>query len=62
MVHFLHPNRGVMDTCEGVGPGRTSPREITLFTSMGFTPEDSVTTGHSYEQALAAGRGTEVRF
>jgi len=43
-------------------PGRTSPREITLFKSVGFAPEDAVTARLAYDRAVAAGIGTEMRL
>jgi ornithine cyclodeaminase/alanine dehydrogenase-like protein (mu-crystallin family) len=45
----------------GARLGRTSPREITSFKSVGFSPEGAVTTRLAYDRALAAGRGAEVR-
>ena len=44
----------------GSRPGRTSPREITLFKSVGFAPEDAVTARLAYDRALEAGRGIRV--
>ena len=41
-------------------PGRTSDREITLFKSVGWAPEDAVTARLAYDRAMAHGAGTEV--
>ena len=38
----------------GTRRGRTSPREITLFKSVGFAPEDAVTARLAYDRAVAA--------
>jgi ornithine cyclodeaminase/alanine dehydrogenase len=50
------------DVITGVVPGRRSPREITLFKSVGMAIEDVATAAFAYEQALAAGVGTFVHL
>jgi ornithine cyclodeaminase/alanine dehydrogenase len=57
-----HVRAELSEVVAGVRPGRTSPREITLFKSVGFAPEDAVTARLAYDRAVAAGLGTEVRL
>jgi ornithine cyclodeaminase/alanine dehydrogenase len=55
-----HVKADLAELVAGKKPGRTSPREITLFKSVGFAPEDAVTARLAYDRAVAAGLGTEV--
>jgi alanine dehydrogenase len=55
-----HVKAELAELVAGTKPGRTSPREITLFKSVGFAPEDAVTARLAYDRARAAGLGTEV--
>jgi len=55
-----HVKAELAELVAGRKPGRTSPREITLFKSVGFAPEDAVTARLAYDRAVAAGLGTEV--
>jgi len=55
-----HVRAELADVVAGTRPGRTSPREITLFKSVGFAPEDAVTARLAYDRAMAAKLGTEV--
>lgn len=57
-----HVRAELAEVVAGARPGRTSPREITLFKSVGFAPEDAVTARFAYDRALAEGRGIEVRL
>jgi ornithine cyclodeaminase len=50
----------LQEVVSGRSPGRTHPREITLFKSNGLAVEDVIAAGFVYEKALAAGRGTPV--
>jgi alanine dehydrogenase len=55
-----HVRAELAELVAGKKPGRTSPREITLFKSVGFAPEDAVTARLAYDRAVAAGLGIEV--
>jgi ornithine cyclodeaminase/alanine dehydrogenase len=55
-----HVRAELAELVAGARPGRTSPREITLFKSVGFAPEDAVTARLAYDRAVAAGLGVEV--
>jgi ornithine cyclodeaminase/alanine dehydrogenase len=55
-----HVRAELAEVVAGTRPGRTSPREITLFKSVGFAPEDAVTARLAYDRAVAAGVGAEV--
>ena len=55
-----HVRAQLAEVVAGSRPGRTSPREITLFKSVGFAPEDAVTARLAYDRALEAGRGIRV--
>jgi len=44
----------------GLKPGRTSPDEITVFTSTGLAVQDAVTANLAYKKALARGIGQFV--
>ena len=57
-----HVKADLAEVVVGARPGRTSPREITLFKSVGFAPEDAVTARLAYDRAVAAGIGTEMRL
>ncbi len=57
-----HVKADLAEVVAGSRPGRTSPREITLFKSVGFAPEDAVTARLAYDRAVAAGVGTEMRL
>ncbi len=46
----------------GAKPGRTQPREITLFKSLGLAVEDVAAAAYVYRQAQAAQTGTWVEF
>ena len=55
-----HVKAELAELVAGARRGRTSPREITLFKSVGFAPEDAVTARLAYDRAMAADLGTEV--
>jgi len=55
-----HIRAELAELVAGTRPGRTSPREITLFKSVGYAPEDAVTARLAYDRAVAAGLGAEV--
>ena len=57
-----HVKAELAELVTGARPGRTGPREITLFKSVGFAPEDAVTARLAYDRATAAGLGIEVRL
>jgi len=46
----------------GLKPGRTSPDEITVFTSTGLAVQDAVTADLAYKKALAKGIGQFVEI
>jgi ornithine cyclodeaminase len=43
-------------------PGRTSPKEITLFKSLGLAIEDLAAAAHAYKKAQETNAGTWVEF
>jgi ornithine cyclodeaminase/alanine dehydrogenase len=55
-----HVRAELAELVAGTRPGRTSPREITLFKSVGFAPEDAVTARLAYDRAVEAGLGAEI--
>ncbi|HEY7203721.1 MAG TPA: ornithine cyclodeaminase family protein [Methylomirabilota bacterium] len=55
-----HVRAELAEVVVGSRPGRTSAREITLFKSVGFAPEDAVAARLAYDRALEAGRGVRV--
>jgi ornithine cyclodeaminase/alanine dehydrogenase len=55
-----HVRAELAEVVAGSRPGRTSEREITLFKSVGFAPEDAVAARLAYDRALEAGRGIRV--
>ena len=57
-----HVRAELAELVSGARPGRTSPREVTVFKSVGFTPEDAATARLAYDRAVAAGLGTEARL
>ena len=53
------------DICEivaGLKPGRTSPDEITIFTSTGLAIQDAATANIAYQKALKEGIGEFVEM
>jgi len=46
----------------GLKPGRTSPDEITLFTSTGLAIQDAVTANIAYKKALEKGVGKSIEL
>lgn len=59
-VKRRHVKAELAELVAGTRPGRAGPREITLFKSVGFAPEDAATARLAYDRAVAAGLGTEV--
>jgi ornithine cyclodeaminase/alanine dehydrogenase len=57
-----HVKAELAELVTGGRRGRTAPREITLFKSVGYAPEDAVTARLAYDRATAAGLGIEVRL
>jgi ornithine cyclodeaminase/alanine dehydrogenase len=55
-----HVRAELAELVAGTRPGRTSPREITLFKSVGFAPEDAVTARLAFDRAVEAGLGAEI--
>ncbi len=47
----------ICEMVAGLKPGRTSPNEITVFTSTGLAVQDAVTANLAYKKALAKGIG-----
>jgi ornithine cyclodeaminase/alanine dehydrogenase-like protein (mu-crystallin family) len=54
----IHAELG--EIVSGGKPGRTDPREITIFKSLGLGVEDVVSAGLAYRRACAARRGIQV--
>jgi alanine dehydrogenase len=42
-------------------PGRTEPKDVTIFKSVGLAIEDIAAAAHAYRRALASGVGTRIR-
>jgi ornithine cyclodeaminase/alanine dehydrogenase-like protein (mu-crystallin family) len=64
-AHLIGPGhvRGELgEILTGRVAGRTSPRGITVFKSLGLAVEDVVVARHLYERARATGRGSDVAF
>lgn len=55
-----HVRAELADLVVGKKRVRASVRDITLFKSVGFAPEDAVTARLAYDRARASGAGTEV--
>jgi ornithine cyclodeaminase/alanine dehydrogenase len=55
-----HVRAELADLVGGKKRVRASVRDITLFKSVGFAPEDAVTARLAYDRARASGVGTEV--
>jgi alanine dehydrogenase len=55
-----HVRAELADLVGGKKRVRASARDITLFKSVGFAPEDAVTARLAYDRARASGVGTEV--
>lgn len=67
LIHVLGADSGrwnnvkeLSDIVNGVTPGRTSERQITLFKSNGIATEDIAVAGRVYEAALKSGAGKRV--
>ncbi len=52
----------ICEIVAGLKPGRTSPDEITVFTSTGLAVQDAVTANLAYKKALAKGIGKIVEI
>ncbi len=52
----------ICEVVAGLKPGRTSPDEITVFTSTGLAVQDAVTANLAYKKALAKGIGKLVEI
>lgn len=52
----------IVEVVAGLKPGRTSPDEITVFTSTGLAVQDAVTADLAYKKALAKGIGKFVEI
>ena len=57
-----HVRAELAEIVTGRKPGRRSAREITLFKSVGWAPEDAVTARLAYDRARRRRRGHEVRW
>ena len=57
-----HVRAELAEILAGRKPGRRSEREITLFKSVGWAPEDAVTARLAYDRARRRRRGQEVRW
>ena len=57
-----HVHAELGDVVAGRRPGRTRDTEITVFDSSGTALEDVAAAIVVYENALASGRGTEVKL
>lgn len=54
--------RELAEIVAGSAPGRTNPRQITLFKSNGIAIEDIVVAGRIYEVAIERGIGRQIAF
>jgi ornithine cyclodeaminase len=57
-----HVRATLGEVAAGLHPGRTSPREITLFRSLGLGIEDLAAAEHAVDNARRLGIGTEVEL
>ena len=57
-----HVRATLGEVAAGLRPGRTSPREITLFRSLGLGIEDMAAAEHAVDNARRLGLGTEVEL
>ncbi len=57
-----HVRAELAEVLSGRRRGRLSPRDITLFKSVGWAAEDAATARLAYDRAVAAGAGTRVRL
>jgi len=57
-----HVRAALGEVAAGLRPGRTSPREITLFRSLGLAIEDMAAAEHAVDNARRLGLGTEVEL
>jgi ornithine cyclodeaminase/alanine dehydrogenase-like protein (mu-crystallin family) len=62
LIDASHIRAELGEVLAGVRPGRTSPREITLFKSLGLAVEDLAAAEYAYRRARARGAGAWVEF
>jgi ornithine cyclodeaminase/alanine dehydrogenase-like protein (mu-crystallin family) len=61
-IQASHVRATLGEVAAGLRPGRTSPREITLFRSLGLGIEDMAAAEHAVDNARRLGLGTEVEL
>ncbi len=59
-IRRAHVKAELAELVCGARAGRTSERQITLFKSVGFAPEDAITARLAYDRALDQGVGAEI--
>jgi alanine dehydrogenase len=59
-ITSAHIQAEIGEVFAGRHPGRTGPREVTLFKSLGLAVEDVATARFVYERALERGLGQEI--
>jgi ornithine cyclodeaminase/alanine dehydrogenase-like protein (mu-crystallin family) len=62
LIDAEHVCASLGEVAAGLHPGRTSPREITLFRSLGLGIEDMAAAEHAVDNARRLGLGTEVEL
>ena len=62
LIDAEHVRASLGEVAAGLHPGRTSPREITLFRSLGLGIEDMAAAEHAVDNARRLGLGTEVEL
>jgi ornithine cyclodeaminase/alanine dehydrogenase-like protein (mu-crystallin family) len=62
LIDQAHVRATLGEVAVGLHPGRTSPREITLFRSLGLAIEDMAAAEHAVHNARKLGLGTEVEL
>src|SRR4051794_27017883 len=62
LIDAEHVRASLGEVAAGLRPGRTGPREITLFRSLGLGIEDMAAAEHAVDNARRLGLGTEVEL
>jgi ornithine cyclodeaminase/alanine dehydrogenase-like protein (mu-crystallin family) len=62
LIDAEHVRASLGEVAAGMHPGRKSPREITLFRSLGLGIEDMAAAEHAVDNARRLGLGTEVEL
>jgi ornithine cyclodeaminase/alanine dehydrogenase-like protein (mu-crystallin family) len=61
-ISAAHIAAEIGEVANGAHPGRTSPAEVTLYKSLGVSPQDLASAHHVLERARAAGLGQIIEL